>query len=97
MCKSTICNTCLRSKDIYNFIYKGGKISKEGMEWLGFIYYRMAFTSGELLEMPKWFIGLIRKRSLLLQSFAGAVGTGLKSFNIVATGTCMLRVWKSVY
>ena len=48
----------------------------------------MAFTSGELLEMPKWFIGLIRKRSLLLKSFVGAVGTGLKSFSIVETGTC---------
>lgn len=48
----------------------------------------MAFTSGELLDMPKGVIGLIRKRSfLLLQSFAGAAGTGLKSFNMVATGT----------
>lgn len=28
--------------------------------------YRMAFTSGELLEMPTGFIELMRKRSLLL-------------------------------
>jgi hypothetical protein len=56
----------------------------------------MAFTSGELLEMPKWFIGLIRKRSLLRKSFAGAVGTGLKSFSIVATGTYNNIFWKYV-
>lgn len=49
----------------------------------------MAFTSGELLDMPTGVIGLMRKRSfLLLQSFTGAAGTGLKSFNMVATGTC---------
>lgn len=54
--------------------------------------YRMAFTSGELLDMPTGVMGLMRKRSfLLLQSFAGAAGSGLKSFNMVATGTYIQR------
>lgn len=53
----------------------------------------MAFTSGELLDMPTGVIGLMRKRSfLLLQSFAGAAGTGLKSFNMVATGTYEIQI-----
>lgn len=52
----------------------------------------MAFTSGELLDMPTGVIELMRNRSfLLLQSFAGAAGTGLKSFSMVATGTCGIR------
>ena len=52
----------------------------------------MAFTSGELLDMPTGVIGLMRKRSfLLLQSFAGAAGTGLKSFSMVATGTYKIK------
>lgn len=49
-----------------------------------FLFYRMALTSGELLEIPT---GLIREGFLCLRSFAGAPGTGLKSFKIVATGT----------
>lgn len=48
--------------------------------------YRIAFTSGELLWIPT---GVMSKRSFcILLCLSGAQGTGLRSFNIVATGTC---------
>lgn len=50
--------------------------------------YRMALTSGELLCSPAGFIGLIGfELEILFVTFAGA-GTGLRSFRMVATGTC---------
>lgn len=56
----------------------------------------MALTSGELLCSPAGVIGLIGFELVILLVTLTGAGTGLRSFNIVATGTWKEEISKGM-
>lgn len=57
----------------------------------------MALTSGELLCSPAGVIGLIGFELVILLVTLTGAGTGLRSFSIVATGTCTVGGFRKLF